>query len=62
MSKYLALLATLKATLIVAAVKFATGDGLLVILISLLFNLAELGAETSRSDGATRHRHRLIEP
>lgn len=45
MSKLLALLATLKAILIVAAVTFATGDRLPVILISLLFNLAEFGAK-----------------
>jgi hypothetical protein len=45
MSKLLALLATLKAILIVAAVTFATGDRLPVILVSLLFNLAELGAK-----------------
>ena len=60
MSKYPALLATLKATLVVAAVKFATGDGLLVILISLLFNLAELGAKPAGQ--TVSHRHRLIEP
>jgi hypothetical protein len=45
MSKLLALLAALKAILIVAAASFATGDGLPVILISLLFNLAALGAK-----------------
>jgi hypothetical protein len=45
MSKLLALLATLKAILIVAALSFATGDALPVILISLLFNLAGLGAK-----------------
>jgi hypothetical protein len=45
MSKLLALLATLKAILIVAAVTFATGDRLPVILISLLFNLVEFGAK-----------------
>ena len=45
MSKLLALLASLKAILIVAAVTFATGDRLPVILISLLFNLAEFGAK-----------------
>jgi hypothetical protein len=45
MSKLLALLATLKAILIVATVTFATGDGLPVILISLLFSLADLGAK-----------------
>jgi hypothetical protein len=45
MSKLLALLATLKAIFIVATVTFATGDGLPVILISLLFSLADLGAK-----------------
>ena len=45
MSKFLALLASLKAIVIVAAVTFATGDGFPVILISLFFNLAELGAK-----------------
>jgi hypothetical protein len=45
MSKFFALLTTLKAILIVAAVTFATGDRLPVILISLLFNLAEFGAK-----------------
>jgi hypothetical protein len=62
MSKLLALLATIKAILIVPAVMFAAGDRVPVILISLLFNLAELGAKPSRSDGATRYRHRLVEP
>jgi hypothetical protein len=45
MSKLLTVLATLKAVLIVAVVTFATGDSLLVILISLLFNLAQLAAK-----------------
>jgi hypothetical protein len=45
MSKLLALLVSLKAIVIVAAVSLATGDTLPVILISLLFNLADLGAK-----------------
>ena len=45
MSKLLAVLTTLKAILIVAAVTFASGDRLPVILISLLFSLADLGAK-----------------
>jgi hypothetical protein len=45
MSKLLALLVTLKAILILAAVRFATGEALPVILISLVLNLAELGAK-----------------
>ena len=45
MSKLLALLATLKATLIAASVAFARGDMLPVILISILLNLTQLGAK-----------------
>jgi mannose/fructose/N-acetylgalactosamine-specific phosphotransferase system component IIC len=45
MSKLLAILATLKAVLIVASVALARGDMLPVILISTLFNLAQLGAK-----------------
>jgi hypothetical protein len=45
MSKLLAMVATLKAILIAACVAFASGDMLSVILISVLFNLAELGAK-----------------
>jgi Na+/H+-dicarboxylate symporter len=45
MSKLLAIVATLKAILIAACVAFARGDMLSVILISVLFNLAELGAK-----------------
>jgi hypothetical protein len=45
MSKLLAVLTTLKAILIVVAVTFASGDRLPVILISLLFNLTQLGAK-----------------
>ena len=45
MSKLLAIVASLKAILIAASVAFARGDMLSVILISVLFNLAELGAK-----------------
>jgi hypothetical protein len=45
MSKLLAMVATLKAILIAACVAFGRGDMLSVILISVLFNLAELGAK-----------------
>jgi Na+/H+-dicarboxylate symporter len=45
MSKLLAILATLKAILIAASVAFARGDMLPVILISILLNLAQLGAK-----------------
>ena len=45
MSKLLAILASLKAILIAASVAFARGDMLPVILISILLNLAELGAK-----------------
>jgi Na+/H+-dicarboxylate symporter len=45
MSKLLAMVATLKAILIASCVAFARGDMLSVILISVLFNLAELGAK-----------------
>ena len=45
MSKLLAILAALKAILIAASVAFARGDMLPVILISILFNLAQLGAK-----------------
>ena len=44
MPKLLALLATIKAILIVPAVMFAAGERVPVILISLLFNLTESGA------------------
>jgi hypothetical protein len=46
MSNFLAVLATLKAIFVVAAVRFAAGDGLAVILISLLLNLAQLGGKS----------------
>jgi hypothetical protein len=45
MSKLLGMVATLKAILIAARVAFARGDMLSVILISVLFDLAELGAK-----------------
>jgi Na+/H+-dicarboxylate symporter len=45
MSKLPAILASLKAILIAASVAFARGDMLPVILISILLNLAELGAK-----------------
>jgi hypothetical protein len=45
MSKLLAIVASLKAILIAASVALARGDLLSVILISVLFNLAELGAK-----------------
>ena len=45
MSKLLAIVASLKAILIAASVAFARGDILPVIVISVLFNLAQLGAK-----------------
>ena len=45
MSKPLAIVATLKGILIAASVAFARGDMMPVILISVLFNLAQLGAK-----------------
>jgi len=45
MSKLLAIVASLKAILIAASVAFARGDMLPVIVISVLFNLAQLGAK-----------------
>jgi hypothetical protein len=45
MSKLLAIVASLKGILIAASVAFARGDMIPVILISVLFNLAELGAK-----------------
>ena len=47
MSKLLAIVATLKAILIAARFALARGDMLSVILISALFNLAQLGAKPS---------------
>jgi Na+/H+-dicarboxylate symporter len=45
MSKVLAIVTGLKAILITASVALARGDMLPVILISVLFNLAQLGAK-----------------
>ena len=45
MSKYIAIIASLKAILITASVAVARGDMLPVILISILFNLAQSGAK-----------------
>ena len=45
MSKLLAIAASLKAILIAASVALARGDMFSVIPISVLFNLAELGAK-----------------
>jgi hypothetical protein len=45
MSKLLAIVASLKAILIAASIAFTRGDMLSVILISVLFNLVELGAK-----------------
>jgi Na+-transporting NADH:ubiquinone oxidoreductase subunit NqrB len=46
MSKLLAIAATLKAVIIAASFAVARGDMLSVILISALFNLAQVGAKT----------------
>jgi hypothetical protein len=48
MSKPFAIVASLKAILIAASVALARGDMLSVILISVLFNLAELGGKPVR--------------
>ena len=45
MSKLLAILASLKAILFAASVAFARGEMLPVVLISILLNLAQLGAK-----------------
>jgi Na+/H+-dicarboxylate symporter len=45
MSKLLVIVATLKAILIAASIAFARGEILPVILISVLFNLAQVGAK-----------------
>jgi mannose/fructose/N-acetylgalactosamine-specific phosphotransferase system component IIC len=60
MSKLLAILATLKPTLIAASVAFARGDMLPVILISILLNLTQLGAKPI--GGAVRPGCRSAEP
>jgi len=44
MSKLLAIVAILKGILVAASVAFARGDMLPVILMSIVFNLVELGA------------------
>jgi hypothetical protein len=48
MSKFFAIVASLKAILIAVSVALARGDILSVILISVLFNLAELGPSVRR--------------
>jgi hypothetical protein len=45
MSKLLAIVTSLKAILIAASIAFARGDVLPAILISILFNLVQLGAK-----------------
>ena len=45
MPKLFAIVASLKVTLIAASVALARGDMVSVILISVLFNLAQLGAK-----------------
>ena len=47
MSKLIAIAATLKAILIAASFAVARGDMLLVVLISALLNLTQLGAKPS---------------
>jgi hypothetical protein len=46
MSKLLAIVASLKAIFIMASIAFVRGDMLPVILISVVFNLAQLGAKS----------------
>jgi hypothetical protein len=50
MSKYIAIIASLKAILITASVAVARGDMLPVILISVLFNLAQLGVRPGQAE------------
>ena len=45
MSKLLAIVASLKGIFIMASIAFVRGDMLPVILISVVFNLAQLGAK-----------------
>ena len=59
MSKGLAVLASLKAILIAASVAVARGDMLPVVLISILLNLAELGA---RPAGHANPRDTIVVP
>jgi len=47
MSKLLAIVATLKASLVAASFALARGDILPVILLSMLFNLIHVGAKPS---------------
>jgi hypothetical protein len=57
MSKLLAIVASVKAILIAASVAFARGDMLPVILISILFNLIQIGAKPS---GGTMQRDSIV--
>jgi hypothetical protein len=57
MSKLVAMVASLKAVLIAASVALARGDMFCVILISVLFNLAGLGAKPV---GQTVPRDRMV--
>jgi len=59
MSKLFAIVASLKAILIAASVALARGDMLSVILISVLFNLAQLGAKPV---GQTVPRDMVVSP
>jgi hypothetical protein len=45
MSKLLAIVASLKAIFVMASIAFVRGDMLPVILLSVVFNLAQLGAK-----------------
>src|SRR5262249_5664528 len=54
MSKLLAIVAILKSILVAASVAFARSDMLPVILISILFNLVQLGAKPG-AQAAPRH-------
>ena len=45
MSKLLAIVASLKAVFVMASIAFVRGDMLPVILLSVVFNLAQLGAK-----------------
>ena len=57
MSKLLAVMATLKTTLVAASFACARGDMLSVILISVFFNLTHLGAKPS---GETMPRDSMV--
>ena len=57
MSKLLVIMASLKTILIAASVALARGDMLPVILISVLFNLVQLGAKPS---GGTTPRDSIV--